>query len=342
MDFKVCVRCFTFNHSKYITETMDGFVMQQTNFPYICCIVDDASTDGEQVVIVKYLNDYFDIKGLDSYEEETEYAKIYFARHKNNINCFFAVLLLKENHYSNPYLKANRIGYLSKWRSNIAYEALCEGDDYWIDNRKLQIQVDFLDANDKYAMCYTKCKRYHSADNYFESKEWGGASETFEDFLRENTVPTLTVMFRIKAHKKYYDVINPISHQWKMGDFPMWLYLSHEYGVKFLDCVSGVYRITDESASHFTSADKYCSFIESSISIVDYFLTLFNYDIDKEAYKRQRTSRLATNLAFLYNDLPRARRVILSLDKKNISDYLKLFLFSNKCTMNLYKRFLKR
>ena len=45
--FKVCVRCFTFNQAKYIEETMNGFVMQQTDFPFVCCIVDDASTDGE-------------------------------------------------------------------------------------------------------------------------------------------------------------------------------------------------------------------------------------------------------------------------------------------------------
>ena len=49
--FKVCCRCFTFNQAKYITDTMDGFTMQQTSFPFVCTIVDDASTDGEQEVI---------------------------------------------------------------------------------------------------------------------------------------------------------------------------------------------------------------------------------------------------------------------------------------------------
>lgn len=49
--FKVSVRCFTYNQADYITDTMDGFTMQQTNFPFVCCIVDDASTDGEQNVI---------------------------------------------------------------------------------------------------------------------------------------------------------------------------------------------------------------------------------------------------------------------------------------------------
>ena len=58
--FKVCVRCSTFNQAKYIEDTMNGFVMQQTDFPFVCCIVDDASTDGEQDVIKKYMDMHFD------------------------------------------------------------------------------------------------------------------------------------------------------------------------------------------------------------------------------------------------------------------------------------------
>ena len=42
-QFKVFVRSITYNHSKFIKEAMDGFCMQQTDFPYICCIIDDAS-----------------------------------------------------------------------------------------------------------------------------------------------------------------------------------------------------------------------------------------------------------------------------------------------------------
>ena len=49
--FKVSVHCLTYNQADYITDAMDGFTMQQTNFPFVCCIVDDASTDGEQKVI---------------------------------------------------------------------------------------------------------------------------------------------------------------------------------------------------------------------------------------------------------------------------------------------------
>ena len=57
----VCVSCLTYNHENYITNAMNGFAMQQTNFPFVCTIVDDASTDGEQKVIWICLHEHFNL-----------------------------------------------------------------------------------------------------------------------------------------------------------------------------------------------------------------------------------------------------------------------------------------
>ena len=98
--FKVFVKCMTFNQVSFIKDAMDGFCMQQTNFPFVCCIVDDASTDGEQEVIKRYLEDNFK-RSTDmlSYGGETEDYISLFLQHKTNKNCFFAVYLLKYNHW---------------------------------------------------------------------------------------------------------------------------------------------------------------------------------------------------------------------------------------------------
>ena len=160
-DFKVGVRCLTFNHSKYITDAMNGFTMQKTSFPFVCTIVDDASTDGEQEVISKYVDENFDWseKGV-SYTKETDYAHILYAQHKTNKNCYFAVLLLKENHYSQ---KKSKMPYLSEWRDMCEYEAVCEGDDYWIVPDKLQVQYDMLLKAPNAMMVYTD---YQTVDEY--------------------------------------------------------------------------------------------------------------------------------------------------------------------------------
>lgn len=85
----VRVSCMTYNHAPYITDALNGFCMQETTFPFICTIVDDASTDGEQEVIKQYLHEHFDLEDTSIVRnEETKDYTLTFARHKTNKNCY--------------------------------------------------------------------------------------------------------------------------------------------------------------------------------------------------------------------------------------------------------------
>lgn len=149
----VRVDCKTFNQASYIEDALNGFCMQETTFPFVCTIIDDASTDGEQDVIRRYLEEHFDLGNKSVVRnEETEDYTLTFARHKTNTNCYFAVLYLKYNHYS---IKKAKMPYLAEWDENCKYIAPCEGDDYWIDQLKLQKQICFLDENPKYSAVFS-------------------------------------------------------------------------------------------------------------------------------------------------------------------------------------------
>lgn len=149
--WKVAVVCCTYNQSQYITDALDGFVMQETDFPFVCCIIDDASTDGEQSVIRRYVEDNFDLKEKGvAFETETDDDTITFSRHKTNANCFFAVFCLKKNLYHNLDKK---YGLIAEYENNAKYIALCEGDDYWTSKNKLQVQNDILDLHEELDMC---------------------------------------------------------------------------------------------------------------------------------------------------------------------------------------------
>lgn len=150
--FKVFVRCFTYNQSQYITETLDSFCMQETSFPYICCIVDDNSTDGEQDVIFKYIKENFENEKVPFRPSETEHAKIVYARHKINRNCYFVVFFLKENLYSKKQSDI-KFEYIYEWRKICRYEAFCEGDDWWLSSNKLQRQYDVMELHPEIDMC---------------------------------------------------------------------------------------------------------------------------------------------------------------------------------------------
>jgi glycosyltransferase involved in cell wall biosynthesis len=194
--YMVCVRCLTYNHSAFIEDAMNGFCMQQTNFPFVCIIVDDASTDGEQELIIDYLNNNFDLADRNIFrEEETNDFKLVFSRHKSNKNCYFAVLFLKYNHYRRR--KAKR-PYYNEWLCNSKYSAICEGDDYWIDASKLQIQVSFLESHPDYSMCFhsaeivnmLKVQSYLSG--IVDDRDYT-ANELFENWI----VPTASIVARI-------------------------------------------------------------------------------------------------------------------------------------------------
>lgn len=159
--YLVGVRCYTYNHALYIKEALNGFCMQETNFPYVCTIFDDASTDGEQEEIRNYLAEHFEapFRTVD-----TEYANIIFSRHKTNKNCDFIVFLLKYNHYS---IKKPKLQYLSELQLDFKYVAFCEGDDYWCDTLKLQKQAEFMESHSDYVLCVheTKLIRYIDGEN---------------------------------------------------------------------------------------------------------------------------------------------------------------------------------
>ena len=205
VNYKVCVRCATFNHASYIATTLGGVCMQQTDFPFVCVVIDDASHDGEQEVIVRYFNDHFVV----SETSETDAYRQMVGRHKENPNCHFVVFLLKYNHYSKGEMP---LKYSDPWRDQARYVAMCEGDDYWTDANKLQRQVDTLDSNPKAMLVYTGFRvvdsegkplskpliesfpgRSHSGDNLPTLLRYG------------NYVMTLTTMYRNEVwHTDYY------------------------------------------------------------------------------------------------------------------------------------------
>ena len=196
LSFKVWVRCATFNQAPYITATLDGFCRQQTNFPYLCIIVDDDSKDGEQEVIRQYLTDHFTAENI----EDTDDYHLTLARHQENTNCFFAVYLLKYNHYS--IKKPMKIHY-QKMVSGVNYLAFCEGDDYWTDEHKLQKQADALDANPHAMMVYTNFRIIDGENNPVSRPhidKFPGRSHSGDNlptlFRYGNYVMALTTMYR--------------------------------------------------------------------------------------------------------------------------------------------------
>lgn len=212
IDFKVRINCMTFNHAPYIVNAMNGFCIQQTGFPYVAIIIDDASTDGEQEIISDYLHEHFDLEenNVARKEETTDYA-LTFARHKDNKNCFFAVFLLKYNHYS---IKKEKWPYYLDFAKTPKYIALCEGDDYWTNPQKLQKQYEALETYPECNICFG-ITEFMTADGHLQNNYIPRKNTiinniiTLEDFCREQftvgqwTFHTSTFFFRKEVFYKF-------------------------------------------------------------------------------------------------------------------------------------------
>lgn len=304
IDFLVCVRCFTFNHASYIEDAMNGFCMQKTNFPYVCVIVDDASTDGEHEVIMNYLQSHFDLDEKSKLrKDETDDYVMTFAQHKINSNCYFAIYLLKYNHYS---INKSKFPYIAEFRDNVKYNAFCEGDDYWINPQKLQKQVDYLESHLDYGMCLT-------------------------DFNLEDDVNNKSYLALFKNERsKYpivYDLIEWITHYyyaapmtWLIrrelmasvpnikssdGTYVYYAYFLYSGKVYCLKDVTAVYRRIAESASNTLDP--------------------------KKLYKREEgmyNAKIEMAMRFLPED--KQDEVISTIKKKYYSMCLKLFVALGK------------
>lgn len=251
MHYGVCVSCDTFNQSRYIEETLNGFTMQQTSFPFVCVVMDDASTDGEQQVLLNYLEQHFDTQETDvAYAKETATAHIHYARHKTNRNCFFAVVLLKENHYSKGRDKRPNV---IEWRETSTYFAICEGDDYWIVPDKLQMQYDFLESNPDYGMCYTDFNMYYQHQDlmvknlsHTNPQQFPMRYHSAEDFVvSKHYVCPPSWMIRYTLYRSYEPIPKCCD-----STFVMFTHFLCNSKTHFIDRTTAVYRILSESASH--------------------------------------------------------------------------------------------
>lgn len=157
-NFYVSIHCLTCNQAAFVEDAMDGFCNQQTTFPYIAFIIDDASTDGEQKVIKQYLVDNFENTELSGYREwETDEAYFIFARHKQNNQCSFLAIFLKTNYFSQ---KKDKEHFYKDLESNVKYVAYCDGDDYWTDSMKLEKQVKALQSHPECSFCVSDYTEY--------------------------------------------------------------------------------------------------------------------------------------------------------------------------------------
>lgn len=215
----VTVAVTTFNMEAYIAEGLDSWLAQETTFPFEILISDDGSTDGTCDVIKGYMAKYPNIRLIST-------------GHIGKMPNF--IRSLKE--------------------SKGKYIALCDGDDYWIDVKKLQKQFDFMEAHPDFSECFTNSyvlnvatgeKKIAKTHVWDVADTEGLLEHRDDDNVQMSPGHTSTFFYRNQFLQEY--------PEWMYGDvmtdFPLYMLMSRYGKAKFINEITSVYRHRPDGVS---------------------------------------------------------------------------------------------
>ena len=251
----VSVFMMAYNHALFISEALEGVLMQKTNFDFDIVIGEDCSTDNTRQIILDYQKKYP--------------GKFKLLLHEKNIGAM-----------------ANQMAVFKACSGK--YIAMCEGDDYWTDPYKLQKQVDFLEANEEYSICSHRYSKLINGSIEVENEFDTNYNFNLNNYFSKWVTQPLTVVFRHSAMD--YDFINKLNPY----IFDMTLFYSiikKGNGVCLPDNM-GVYRIHEggiysnrnnlKHAELYYNAFKHIFSFESSVLIKDVYA--YNIQVFIKAY----------------------------------------------------------
>ena len=150
---------------------------------------------------------------------------------------------------------ARNVGWRANYRRTFdacrgKYVAYCDGDDWWTDLCKLQMQADLMESDPGCGMCYTGADEYWQAEGTLKSDPDRHYTD-FEQMLLGISVPNCTALARRELIAAYYAEIRPEEHpEWLTDDWPMWLWFACRSRIRFIDRVTAVHRRMVGSVSH--------------------------------------------------------------------------------------------
>ena len=215
----VSVCMITYNHAAFIAQAIESVLMQKTAFPFELCIGEDGSSDGTRDICLKYAEKY-----------------------PNQIRLFLRDKADKIFYNGKPTGKKN--GILTRAACRGKYIAMLEGDDFWIDERKLQMQYELMESAPDVGICCTRAiKRFTKSDvdQVYPVYRSEGVPQSSFFFLRTN-IATASLLYRRSFERREF-TLNP---QVLLGDWALLVSLTEDgKNCAMLPVVTAVYRKHD-------------------------------------------------------------------------------------------------
>lgn len=261
---KISVIVITYNHEKYIEQTIESILIQEGDFEIELLIGNDKSPDKTEEILKKYKND----------------SRIKIFNREMNIGPTKNLLdLLK--------------------RATGEYITILEGDDYWIDSKKLAKQLKILNENLDYSACITESIVIDEMGTTIGNKEIENSfiKNLDELFLVRGGIPTGTLFFRNYFFEISMELESLLTAGWIIGDLPLLAFLVNKGKIYNLKEKTGAYRYIEKSGTSYSAMENYKKNLELEKVIaaiikffptVSLFIKVKLWKIRSELYKENK------------------------------------------------------
>lgn len=240
----VSVLVFCYNHESYIRQCLDSIINQNTNFDFEILIHDDFSTDGSRNIISEYALKY---PGL---------VKLYLSDF-------------------NKFSQGIKILSFMIGQSKSEFIAYCDGDDFWTDNNKLQIQVDVLKLDNSLVMCNHNAVKYIE-NNFFYDDQMDWLCRVDSSTVQLRTMSTGFFLLGTIVHRNLLQEFPPEYYLVPNGDNIIPILLSKFGRSKYISNVKPLaYRQHSNGIfSSLPSANQVKLQVQSFLQITSYLVRI--------------------------------------------------------------------
>ncbi|WP_299334731.1 glycosyltransferase family 2 protein [uncultured Psychroserpens sp.] len=285
----VSIITITYNHIDYIQQCLDSLINQDTNFEFEILLGDDCSNDGTRELCIDYAKKYPSVIRLFLHERE------------NNIAID-----------GRPSGRFNYVYNFTKAKGK--YIAVCEGDDFWVDSKKLQKQIDFLEINPTYSFCWTRFNVLNNSTGElqldFNGKYFSDDSDIvdfdFERSLKGWHIGNLTLVYKkewldISIHNKfkYFRDIYIIAQLLKKGNGACLNFVGAHYRQHGSGIHSSISVFEGFKLGYFTHREIYKDNAKNKFLKRKYHLSFQNY-VNALIVDRQLLKAFLLNFKFLF------------------------------------------
>ncbi len=287
MKETISVCLVTYNHEAYIAQAIESVLMQKVNAEVRLYIGEDCSTDGTRAICEEYQAKYPEIIRLVKYETNQG--------------------LVKNTNYI--------LQLIDKEVSPAGYIAMLDGDDYWTDPNKLQMELDYFHSHPNYGLVHTKIDILRGKKLIRDTRDKMEEGDVFH-LIENYGIGNSTVMFKQEL-LQYCDYDMYVSYKLMSLDYVMYAKFAKYTHFGYIPVSTAVWRRGHASVSNTNDLQKQFNYVENSIQMWRYLGDIFpeRWPYTEEAlddYRKQDKFKIAFRMG-CYEE---ARELFNQIDPK--------------------------